>query len=66
MLVTIRKFEAKDIPLKVQWINDPFNNKYLHYNLPLDEDKTFQWFQKNKVEQTDMMQRLKWTVFRLD
>ena len=30
--ITIRKFEEKDIPNKVKWINDNNNNSYLHYN----------------------------------
>lgn len=44
MEITIRKFRAEDIPYKVKWINDVRNNKYLHYDLPLREDKTLQWF----------------------
>ena len=51
MQVAIRKFEAKDIPYKVKWINDARNNKYLHYDLPLREDKTLVWFEKNKDRQ---------------
>src|SRR5699024_2947405 len=38
------KFEKEDIPYKVKWINDQENNKYLHYELPLREDKTLDWF----------------------
>nr|WP_306810403.1 GNAT family protein [Paeniclostridium sordellii] len=37
-----------DIKLKVKWINDENINKYLHYTLPLNEDKTFEWYEKNK------------------
>ena len=48
MNITIRKFEAKDIPLKVEWINNPLNNRYLHYNLPLKEDETYRWFERNQ------------------
>lgn len=48
MNVTIRKFESKDIPYKVRWINNPKNNKYLHYQLPLEVKKTENWFDKNK------------------
>lgn len=44
MNIAIRKFQKKDIPYKVRWINDESNNKYLHYDLPLREDKTLQWF----------------------
>ena len=48
MKVSIRKFEKKDISDKVRWINDPRNNKYLHYDLPLNVLKTEEWFEKNK------------------
>ena len=45
MSVTIRMFERGDVPLKVRWINDPRNNRYLHYNLPLTEEGTYRWFE---------------------
>lgn len=48
MMVSIRKFCEKDIPYKVKWINDPQNNKYLHYTLPLCEAGTKEWFDRNK------------------
>lgn len=48
MQVTIRKFEEKDIRNKIRWINDTNNNKYLHYDLPLEFDKTVEWFNNNK------------------
>ncbi len=51
MKVTIRKFRREDIPLKVKWINDPNNNQYLHYDLPLEVGKTEKWFEK--VENSD-------------
>ena len=35
MKISIRKFESKDIPKKVEWINNSENNKYLHYDIPL-------------------------------
>ena len=46
--VSIRKFEEKDIKNKIRWINDVNNNKFLHYNLPLEYEKTLEWFKKNK------------------
>lgn len=46
MDVVLKKFEEKDIPLKVEWINNPQNNKFLHYDLPLKVDKTIEWFHK--------------------
>lgn len=52
MNVSIRKFEKRDIPNKVKWINDPANNAFLHYDLPLEVGKTEAWFEKNK-DRTD-------------
>lgn len=43
-LVSLRLFTIMDIELKVEWINNPENNYYLHYNLPLDKKKTLEWF----------------------
>lgn len=48
MNVSIRKFEEKDIANKVEWVNNPQNNTYLHYALPLEYDKTLIWFENNK------------------
>ena len=45
--VILRDFEETDIPKKVEWINNPANNQYLHYDLPLEIDKTIFWF-RNK------------------
>ncbi|SEK89094.1 GNAT family N-acetyltransferase [Ruminococcus albus] len=44
MKVTIRRFERTDIPKKVEWINNPENNKYLHYDIPICVEKTEKWF----------------------
>lgn len=46
-MISIRKFKESDIENKVKWINDDENNQYLHYELPLDVEKTRNWF-KNK------------------
>lgn len=54
MKIKIRKFNEKDIPYKVKWINDERNNTYLHYDLPLKEDKTLVWFKNNK-DRTDRL-----------
>ena len=48
MNITIRKFEKRDIPDKVRWVNDARNNVYLHYDLPLEIAKTEKWFENNK------------------
>ena len=48
MHVTIRKFEKNDIENKVKWINNPENNRYLHYDLPLSLEKTECWFESHR------------------
>lgn len=47
--VTIRRFEEKDIPNKVKWINDNRNNQFLHYDIPLSLEKTHWWYLKNQT-----------------
>ena len=44
MKIAIRKFERKDIPKKVEWINNLENNQFLHYDIPLCVEKTEKWF----------------------
>lgn len=50
--IKIRRFEKADIENKVNWINDSRNNKFLHYDLPLEIKKTERWFDANK-DRTD-------------
>ncbi|MBR3242084.1 MAG: GNAT family N-acetyltransferase [Parasporobacterium sp.] len=42
--VVLRDFTVDDVPLKVKWINDPNNNEFLHYDIPLCIEKTKEWF----------------------
>ena len=52
--ITIRDFLEKDIEKKVEWINNPQNNTFLHYDIPLSVEKTKQWFlNKNNVARLD-------------
>lgn len=44
----LRKFRFEDIPMKIEWINNSKNNVYLGYDLPLDYDKTCQWYERIK------------------
>jgi len=55
MEIKIRKFQQDDIPYKVKWINDAENNQFLHYDLPLREDKTLLWFNliKDRADRAD-------------
>ncbi|HAV90631.1 MAG TPA: N-acetyltransferase [Eubacterium sp.] len=45
--VVLRDFDIGDICRKVKWINDSRNNEFLHYDIPLNVEKTKIWF-KNK------------------
>lgn len=49
--VVLRTFTENDIENKIRWINDPKNNAHLHYDIPLEKEKTLQWF-KNKNNET--------------
>ena len=42
--ISIRKFERTDIPKKVEWINNPENNQFLHYDIPISVEGTEKWF----------------------
>lgn len=54
--VALRQFEIDDIPLKVAWINDPQVHRYLHYDLPLDLEKTRNWFlKKDNTSREDLV-----------
>ena len=55
MNISLRKFSVQDIPNKVRWINDDDNNTYLHYELPLETEKTQRWFEnvKDKADRYD-------------
>lgn len=50
--VTIRPFEKTDIAKKVEWINNPENNQFLHYDIPITIKKTEKWFESHR-NQTD-------------
>ncbi len=55
MNVSIREFCENDVRLKVDWINNPENNRFLHYDLPLEYEKTLNWFHnktKNRYDAT--------------
>lgn len=52
MQINIRKFERADIPKKVEWINNPANNQFLHYDIPICIEKTEKWFDSHLGENT--------------
>lgn len=47
--VSLREFAEKDIENKVNWINNPQNNEFLHYELPLEYEKTLKWFHARNI-----------------
>lgn len=52
--VTVREFCKEDIDNKVKWINDPENNQYLHYDIPITYEGTLNWFNsKSRINRLD-------------
>ena len=52
--VILRSFDKDDVETKVNWINNPDNNRFLHYELPLKVDKTLKWFkEKDNTKRID-------------
>lgn len=52
--IVIRTFVEGDIENKVQWINNPENNEFLHYDIPLNYEKTLEWYKtKNNTVRCD-------------
>ena len=52
MIISIRKFEKTDISKKVEWINNPENNQFLHYDIPISVEGTKKWFDSHEGENT--------------
>ncbi len=54
--ISLRDFRKEDIENKVKWINDSSNNEFLHYDIPLDVEKTINWFEnKNNETRKDLV-----------
>ena len=53
----LRRFQFEDIPLKIKWINQDENNRYLGYDLPLEYEKTCRWFEgvKDREDRYDFV-----------
>jgi RimJ/RimL family protein N-acetyltransferase len=52
--ICLRPMAESDLPLKVQWYNDPDIRKTLILDEYLDLDKTIQWFRTNKESDSRM------------
>lgn len=50
--ICIRKFEKTDIPKKVEWVNNPKNNQFLHYDIPICVEDTEKWYESHIGEDT--------------
>jgi len=44
--LNIIPYNESYIPYKVKWLNDTNINKYLHYNLPIEEEDELNWFNR--------------------
>lgn len=64
MSSTLIPFCSDHIPLKVQWVNDPQNNRYLHYDLPLTVEGTTRWWEGAQSRQGE--NRLDFTISAQD
>lgn len=53
MKLKIKDFTKTDIKNKVDWVNDPENNEFLHYDLPLEYDNTLNWFNNKSSNRYD-------------
>lgn len=52
--IMLREFQAEDIEHKIEWINNPENNAFLHYDIPINFEKTLNWFEnKNNTSRID-------------
>lgn len=52
--ILIRDFKENDIKNKIEWINDPRNNTFLHYDIPLNYKDTLNWYKtKDKSKRID-------------
>lgn len=49
-LISLRDFTEDDVRQKVEWVNDPENNQYLHYDIPIEYEKTLHWFRQKDNE----------------
>lgn len=44
----IRELELDDLPVRVEWMNNPKVYSSMHFEVPILLDNTIRWFEKNK------------------
>ena len=44
----IRKLQKEDLPIRVQWMNNPRVYESMHFDLPVTLENTIKWFENNQ------------------
>ena len=44
----LRRLTIADLPLRVDWMNNPLVYSSMHYEVPICLDKTIEWFNRNQ------------------
>jgi RimJ/RimL family protein N-acetyltransferase len=47
-MIKLRKLEEKDLQTRVDWMNNPKIYETMHFTLPITIEKTQEWFQNNR------------------
>ena len=47
----LRKIKFEDLPVRVDWMNNPIIYNTMHYSIPITLENTQNWFVKNVVNQ---------------
>lgn len=48
----IRDLDLADLPIRVEWMNNPKVYSSMHFDVPILLDNTIRWFEKNKDNET--------------
>lgn len=43
----LRKIQYEDLPIRVDWMNNPIIYNTMHYGIPITLENTQNWFAKN-------------------
>lgn len=43
----LRKIKYEDLPVRVEWMNNPIIYNTMHYSIPITLENTQNWFAKN-------------------
>ena len=47
----LRKITIKDLPIRVEWMNNPKVFSSMHFEVPVLLENTFTWYEKNRTNQ---------------